>query len=308
VSSIAGHSGSSARDAPSGVFERIAAGIDGFPEGRDAAALGAAIALVVGAELLLVAVHPDPLVVLPREVSWAGVRKQAEQLLRRTRDEVDRDARIKVVTDWSVPRALGRVVEREHRDLLVVGSSRKGPAGRVRMATSTRQLLSGYRCALAVAPRGFGDVPSRRFARVGVGYDGGPESRAALSVAASIAVAAGARLVVRGVVDDRLPMLGWSEHAVDRTQSIWDELLKPMVESLRDDARNAVAATGSKAEVDVLRWSPPDALRELSEQVDLLVIGSRRWGAAARVLLGGTGERIMHDAGCPILVTPRIDG
>jgi hypothetical protein len=44
---------------------RIAAGIDGYLEGRDAAALGATIARVVGAELMLVAVHPDPLVPTP---------------------------------------------------------------------------------------------------------------------------------------------------------------------------------------------------------------------------------------------------
>ena len=44
---------------------------------------------------------------------------------------------------------------------------------------------------------------------------------------------------------------------------------------------------------------------ELGEQVDLLVIGSRRWGAAARVLVGSTGEAVLHDAGCAVLVVPR---
>ncbi len=289
-------------------FERIAVGVDGFPEGRDAAVLGATIARATGAQLLLVAVHPDPLVVLPQEVSWAGLRRQAEQLLRQIRDEVDRDARIKVVTGWSVPRALARVVEREHRDLLVVGASRKGPAGRVRIAALTRQLLSSCRCAVAVAPRGFGDTPSRQFARVGVGYDGGAESRAALSVAASIAVATGARLVVRAVVDDRIPMTGWSTQAAEWVLPMWDELLEPTAASLLKDAQDAVAAAEAVADVECLRASPSEALKELSEQVDLLVIGSRRWGAAARVLLGRTGESLMHDAGCPILVTPHIEG
>ena len=44
---------------------------------------------------------------------------------------------------------------------------------------------------------------------------------------------------------------------------------------------------------------------ELGEQVDLLVIGSRRWGAATRVLVGSTGEALLHDAACPVLVVPR---
>jgi hypothetical protein len=39
-----------------------------------------------------------------------------------------------------------------------------------------------------------------------------------------------------------------------------------------------------------------DSLRELSGDVDLLVIGSRRWGPMARLLLGGTGEALVHGA------------
>jgi nucleotide-binding universal stress UspA family protein len=35
------------------------------------------------------------------------------------------------------------------------------------------------------------------------------------------------------------------------------------------------------------------------------VIGSRRWGAAARLLLGSIGEALMHSARCPVMVVPR---
>ena len=45
---------------------RLAVGVDGYPEGRDAAALGAAIARSTGAELMLVAVYSTPLVPAPR--------------------------------------------------------------------------------------------------------------------------------------------------------------------------------------------------------------------------------------------------
>jgi nucleotide-binding universal stress UspA family protein len=34
-------------------------------------------------------------------------------------------------------------------------------------------------------------------------------------------------------------------------------------------------------------------------------LGSRRWGEAARVLLGCTGEALMHGASAPVLVVPR---
>ena len=286
---------------------RIAAGVDGYPEGRDAAALGSMIAAATGAELMLVAVHPDPLVVVPANLGWTAMRTQAEAMLRETRDAVAPGARIVVETDWSVARALERVVAREHRDLLVVGSSRHGPDGRVRIGKRARQLLCHFECALAVAPRGFRAGPAPRLARIGVGYDGGPEAHAALSLAASLARRAGAELAVRGAIDDRLPGVGWSTAADEEVQAMWDDVLEPAVETLREDAERAAGATGADAEVDVLRGRPADALKELGEHVDLLVIGSRRWGAAARVLLGSTGEALMNEASCPVLVVPRSE-
>ena len=285
---------------------RIAVGVDGYQEGRDAAALAASIARACGAEVMLVAVHPDPMVVLPAEIGWSGMRKEAQRLLRETRDAVAPGARILVETDWSIPRALERVVQREHRDLMVVGSSRRGPEGRVRIGNLTRQLLSHSRCALAVAPRGFSEQPARRIFRIGVGYDGAPESEAALALAGSLAVRAGATLQVQGVVDDSVPMVGWQSAPREQVLEMWEELLEPQVAALLERAQSASEATGAAVgDVDVRRGSPFDALRELCERVDLLVIGSRRWGGAARVLLGRTGEALMHDAGTAVLVVPR---
>jgi nucleotide-binding universal stress UspA family protein len=293
-------------DPRSARIARIAAGVDGYREGRDAAALAATIARAADAELMLVAVHPDPMVVLPAEIGWTAMRKEAERVLRETRDAVAPGARIVVETDWSVPRALERVVQREHRDLLVVGSSRRGPGGSVHIGSRTRQLLSDSRCALAVAPRGVTDGPAPRLTCIGVGYDGAPESEAALALAGSLALRAGARLWVWGVVDDSVPMVGWRPALQDQVLAMWDELLEPQVAALLERARVASEATGAKlAEVAVRRGRPSDALMELCEQVDLLVIGSRRWGGTARVLLGRTGEALMHGASAAVLAVPR---
>ena len=185
---------------------RIAVGVGGYPEGKDAVVLAAAIARATQAELMLVAVHPYPLVVLPEELNWTSLEKQAATMLAEVRDSLAPDARMVVETDLSVPRALERVVRREHRDLLVVGSSRHGPDGRVRIGKRSRQLLCHFKCALAIAPRGMHSRPLQELRRIGVGYDGGPESEAALSLAGSIAGAAGAELHLCGVVDRPLAL------------------------------------------------------------------------------------------------------
>lgn len=75
--------------------------------------------------------------------------------------------------------------------------------------------------------------------------------------------------------------------------------------SLRERAEPAAGRTGARATVETVAGRPADALRELSSNVDLLVIGSRRWGPAWRVLLGSTGEALLHDAACSVVAVPR---
>ncbi len=299
---------------------RIAVGVDGYPEGRDAVVLGAALARATSAELMLVAVHPDPLVVLPSEMNWKSLEKQAEAILREARDTLSPDARIVVETDFSIPRALHRVVHREHRDLLVMGSSRHAPEGRLRIGKRTRQLLCQFECALAVAPRGMHRRGDAEITRVGVGFDGGLESQAALALAAEIALGAGAELRVRGAIDDRMPAVGWSRigpgRVIDPTPgrspigreggtAEWDDVVEATERTLQADLEQAALATGAQAATEVVRGRPANALLELCEEVDLLVIGSRRWGQAARLMLGSTGEALMHDASCPVIAVPR---
>ena len=286
-------------------ISRIAVGVDGFPEGNDAVVLGMVLARATSADLMLVAVHLDPLVMPPIGLSWSTLRKETHAMLRKARSAFAPAARLVVETDLSVPRALQRVVHREHRDLLVMGSSRHAPEGKVRIGKRTRQLLCHFESPLAIAPRGYRTHPKPQLAQIGVGYDGGPESQAALELAGSIALAAGAQLSVQAVVDDRLPPIWWSGVPNVAAMAEWEETIADEVEQRRATTQSAAVATGAPASIDIARGRPADALLELSEKVDLLVIGSRRWGPMTRLLLGSTGEALLHDAACPVLVVPR---
>lgn len=286
-------------------ISRIAVGVDGFPQGDDALVLGAALAETADAELLLVAVHPQPIVVLPTGMDWSSREQQAVSALHDTRDRLAPGARTLVETDIAVARALQHVVKREHRDLLVMGSSRHAPEGRVRIGKRTRQLLCHFESALAVAPQGLRDKGVAPLRRIGVGYDGSPESEAALSLAGSLASACGAQLRVVAVVDDRMPATGWSYVWVGDMLSEWDANLKRQAASLLEQATGATRATGASAKLESVRGRPANRLLDLSAEVDLMVIGSRRWGPVARLMFGSTGEALMHGATCPVLVVPR---
>jgi nucleotide-binding universal stress UspA family protein len=297
--------GSAARSlSVASTISRIAVGVDGSSGGNDAVVLATGIASTLQAELMLIAVAPEPLIVLPEEMNWKSVEQQAATMLSQTQQALAPQARTVVATGQSVPRVLERVVGREHRDLLVVGSSRHATMGRVRIGGRTRQLLHDLGAALAIAPRGLHAGPPVELRRIGVGFDGKRESEAALSLAASIAQAAHAELHLCCVVDDRIPPMSLSAVAtgvLDR----WEAAIAAEVDRLRGLGRARARESNVTVHTQVTRGRPADALVPFSEQVDLVVIGSRRWGPVARLLLGSTGEALAHDAACALLVVPR---
>lgn len=163
------------------MFKRIVVGYDGTAEGRDAVVLGAAIAWATGAGLSLVGVIPPMLVPLPAAFSRASLRTQAEAGLRHVRDTVAPDALIETVVDLSMPRALRHFAERWHAELVVLGSERTSREGHARISRRGRQLLYDAPFAVAVASRGL-HKHALKLGHIGVGYDAGPEARAALGL------------------------------------------------------------------------------------------------------------------------------
>ena len=280
----------------------IAVGVDDNPEAFDAMVLATTIAHVTAAEVILATVYPDLPAPLLRKIGRG--RTQAEALLRTLNAFMAPEARAVVEADCSVPHALAGMVSREHPDLLVLGSSRDAPPGRVRIGMHTRQLLGEVKCSLAVAPRGLCPDGQNRLRVIAAGYDGTPESEQAIRQAGSLARAAHARLRVRAVVNDMLPYVGWTP-VRPYVQGMWDEVVAPEIEPLRQAAQRQASATGAEFTVEVGCGAPVDELIALSGEVDLLVIGSRRWGPAVRVLLGSTGEELMHKARCSVMAVPR---
>ena len=61
------------------------------------------------------------------------------------------------------------------------------------------RLTAGAHCSIIVAPRGFARREHLRFSRIGVGYDGTPESKTALEDAAEMARRFNASLELIGV-------------------------------------------------------------------------------------------------------------
>ena len=100
-----------------------------------------------------------------------------------------------VVVAGTAARQLNRLAHETGADLIVVGSTHRGPIGRVLAGTVADRLLNGAPCAVAVAPRGYAEREGTGSAGpIVVGYNGTEESDMALEAGRRMAVALGATL------------------------------------------------------------------------------------------------------------------
>ena len=268
----------------------------------DALALGRLMAEATGAPVVLLTVFPH----FPLRDAGASEMTRVRDEARSTLLELARSEGLDAVEAQVIPgnapaRELQRVTEQAATGLIVVGSTTRGPMGRLLIGGIGERLLSGAASPVAVAPRGYAERRPSRLAHIGVGMDDSEEARRALDATVSLARAAGAtvrvitafqRLAFGGVPTAALP--GASANETIRAE-------------LRDVHDKAIAAVQERVEVEGrFREGPAhEVLTEESGDVDLLVLGSRGYGPRAAVLLGSTSTALARTAACPILVSPR---
>jgi nucleotide-binding universal stress UspA family protein len=202
-----------------------------------------------------------------------------------------------VLGDTSPARALHRVAEEEHADLIVVGSTHHGRAGRVFAGDDAVGTLHASPVPVAVAPHGMAARRWKPVQRIGVGYDGRPESRQAFDLALALARECGASLSVQSVVATPIPYADFSaydEDWLERAKAYAGEQMGTLLDGIDVEASGAVTVGGAV-----------EQLAELSATVDLLVVGSRAWGPVRRVVVGSTAASLSRQAECPLLVLPR---
>jgi nucleotide-binding universal stress UspA family protein len=290
------------------VAARIVIGFDGTDSGEDALALGMLLARATRAVPVVVVVHPQeyPIGVGRVDAEWvAYMHERATELLGRARRLVGEDAgaEFREVSAPSESRGLHELAEQEQAELVVVGSSHRGPLGRTYPGSTGDRLLQGSACTVAVAPRGLREQPPAGLGRIAVAFLGTPEAHQALDTAADLAERAGARLRLLSVMPSPaevfMPVVGRDaeEAFVASTRELFRRAL--------DDALARVADR-VEADAELLEGDVVDTLATVDRRdADLLVCGSRAYGPLRRVLLGGVSSRLLHRAALPLLVVPR---
>ena len=281
------------------MFTTIVVGVDGLQGGRDALALAQRMGDLAGGELVAVHVHPYepfPLRGLRTDVE-ALAQDEAQALLEGQLAEAGVQARAIATAETSPGRGLHRIADGLEADLIVIGSPHRGALGRVVAGDTARAVIQGATRPVLVARQSAATFAGEV---VGVGYDGSPESRAALAWAERLALAIGATVHVLCAAE---PPQGFSpgiSYGIN-----WVALAPERLEYAEGLVAEAVAELGNGATGEAVAGVARDELVRLSEQVDLLVLGSRGYGPLRRALLGGSADRIVHGAACPVVVVPR---
>jgi nucleotide-binding universal stress UspA family protein len=243
----------------------IVAGVERTERSRDALALARTLARAVGTHLIVVAVSP---------VEAAALAEEGEST--------------RTLPCTSVSRGLQRVAEEEGALAIVVAPGSVG-----------ERLLRSASCPVAVAPSGYGSQTSG-IRRIGLGFVATPEADEALCAAIGIALRTGAAIQALSVVE--LPAavsmgFGWDYLKLEELAR--ENLSRALVRTL-GDVTSPVDISG-----EVVDGYADDELARLSEDVDLLVCGSRGLGPVGRVMLGSVAAGVMRKARCPVLVIPR---
>ena len=136
--------------------KRIAIAVDAGQRTLDALALGRLLAESTGVHAMVVSVFPYVPLADPGDAQLVRVRDDARRILSELAAEADlADAETEVVPGNFAARELQHITERPVTGLIVVGSTTRGPVGRLLVGGVGARLLAGAACPVDIAPRGY---------------------------------------------------------------------------------------------------------------------------------------------------------
>jgi nucleotide-binding universal stress UspA family protein len=280
------------------MLQKILLGYAGDRAGRDAATLAAELASLSDGELTVVFPYHPLFTGISAEVAEKRVRSELAALLGDC--AALRDAHYRwSKASWPI-RALHELAEYDRSELIVFGAAPERPERR--HLSLMERIVHGAPCAVALAPAGYADRRERGIRRVGVGFADTVEGSTAISLAQQVAARADAsvRVIACAGLSPTLAAYASASPELPRAEA-------EIEAEMRTCAERAIAelAPGDRTTLDVRRGDPCRLLIEGSQDLDLLILGSRAYGPLRHALLGSVSAGVMRGAHCPVLVSPR---
>lgn len=282
----------------------VVVGYTATPEGADALALGARLALAIGGvvEAVLVLPGDERGVADPSDSGYdRHLRDTARGWLREGLAALPADVPVHGHVRYGESFAAGLVAAAaEFRaGLIVVGAGGGGLRGRHRVGSVASELLHSADVTVVLAPAGARDVPvDAGLPRITAALGTRPGGDALIEQAVALSAASGAplRLVSLATIDlppgadsgvIRLTGAAHAEAVLERARAS----LPPGVDA------TAVVGAGERVEdaVGDLEWLP----------AELVLVGSSRLAQPRRLFLGSTAGKMLRALPVPMAVVPR---
>jgi nucleotide-binding universal stress UspA family protein len=278
-------------------------------DAREPVEFGVAASRVTGAPLIIVVVvdtgsmrghfGADATSALPRGIADAVRHLELDLRARGV------DVEVRTFEESTAARGLARAIDEFSPELVVIGSTSRGPKGSALLGTTAERIIHVSACPVAVVPNGY-RRPEGGVALVGAAYSPTQEGEDALEFAAGLARAGGVGLRAITVLDPK--------HATEEAHGLLAEQRHELGPEVDAAARGRAAveahlrerlANMPEVDIDILVGDPTEGLVAASAHVDLLVMGSRALGQRRAVVLGSVSRRVIDRAACPVVVIPR---
>lgn len=277
-------------------------------EARDVVAVAGVIAKIYGRDLVVAGICELPTGVLPQ--------REEHALRERVRTDLDGfgsaapagvSVQRIVQDDGSPVTGFHDVVDAQDPAVAVVGPDYLCALTRGVRGDPGLGLTRDVSCALVVAPHGYarasgdGSIPRT----IGVGWEPTDEAKTAVRSAIELARHVdGTVRLIQVIPDDRGPAA--ADPGGTRDAGGEDRLARRH-HAARHDLEAIAEALHAPVpvEVQVLHGDPAHVLAGASSGVDVLVLGSRGYGAPGRTVLGNVSAALLPRAACPVVVLPR---
>jgi nucleotide-binding universal stress UspA family protein len=293
---------------------RVLLATDGSPESVRAARMATELSNKLGSEMHLVYVEPMPDVYgLPERVLYApDTQNYLEEVKHHAQERIDEEAA--KIRDYggevaAIHPKIGRpdaeivqLAEELDAGLVVVGSRGFGPFKRILLGSVSESVVRHANTSVLVA-RGEED---RSPGRVFLAIDGSKESHLATRAAVEITSAADLELHVLSVLEiaQLLPQMPYPGPEAWETSGAVEEAEQRTRRLLSRVSERIEAEGGTVKESHLAVGKPDKEIVRLAGELgaDLVVLGSRGFGAVGRILLGSVSDSVVRHVWCSVLV------
>ncbi|GAA2030735.1 universal stress protein [Terrabacter terrae] len=207
----------------------------------------------------------------------------------------------------SIPGGLLGLAADVHASAIVLGSSTKGPLGRISLGSVTDRLLHSAPLPVLLAPRGYRPGPAAHLRRVNLGYGGSADGAHVAVVGARLAQRVDADLrVVTFAVRPPKRFYGSVEESAD--ELVVDRWVARTKESLRTKVGRTDPALGERLARSLVLGEGVSWGKAISDvhwsDGDLLVVGPSSSAPAARLFLGSRASKIVRSSPVPVFMVP----